>query len=72
MTQRELQESSRRLRQDCDHRVALEGDKARLMEEERARLLQQVEREMSSDSVEHRTSSAPFAVGNFLFVMNTG
>lgn len=43
LTQRELQESSRRLRQECDHRVALEREKVRLMEEERARLLQQVE-----------------------------
>ncbi|KAE8291779.1 Centrosomal protein of 120 kDa [Larimichthys crocea] len=42
LTQRELQESSRRLQQDCDHRVALERDKVRLMEEERARLLQQI------------------------------
>ncbi|KAM7415551.1 hypothetical protein PAMA_017861 [Pampus argenteus] len=42
LTQKELQESSRRLRQECDHRVALERDKARLMEEERARLLQQI------------------------------
>ncbi|XP_070760372.1 centrosomal protein of 120 kDa [Enoplosus armatus] len=42
LTQRELQESSRRLQQDCDHRVALERDKARLMEEERGRLLQQI------------------------------
>ncbi|KAM9360239.1 centrosomal protein of 120 kDa [Symphorus nematophorus] len=42
LTQRELQESSRRLRQECDHRVALERDKVRLMEEERARLLQQI------------------------------
>ncbi|XP_008285920.1 centrosomal protein of 120 kDa [Stegastes partitus] len=42
LTQRELQESSRRLRQDCDHRVALERDKARLAEEERGRLLQQI------------------------------
>ncbi|XP_068452332.1 centrosomal protein of 120 kDa [Clinocottus analis] len=42
LTQRELQESGRRLQLDCDHRVALEGDKARLMEEERARLLQQI------------------------------
>lgn len=40
--QRELQESSRRLQQECDHRVALEKDKVRLMEEERARLLWQV------------------------------
>ncbi|XP_026178104.1 centrosomal protein of 120 kDa isoform X2 [Mastacembelus armatus] len=40
--QRELQDSSRRLQQDCDHRVALERDKVRLMEEERARLLQQI------------------------------
>uniref|UniRef100_A0A3Q1JN78 C2 domain-containing protein n=1 Tax=Anabas testudineus TaxID=64144 RepID=A0A3Q1JN78_ANATE len=42
LTQRELKESSRRLQQECDHRVALERDKVRLMEEERARLLQQV------------------------------
>ncbi|XP_029366024.1 centrosomal protein of 120 kDa isoform X2 [Echeneis naucrates] len=42
LTLRELQESGRRLRQDCDHRVALEKDKVRLMEEERARLLQQI------------------------------
>ncbi|CAJ1069665.1 centrosomal protein of 120 kDa isoform X1 [Xyrichtys novacula] len=42
LTQRELQESSRRLQQDCDHRVALERDKVRLMEEERGRLLQQI------------------------------
>uniref|UniRef100_A0A671UTG8 Centrosomal protein 120 n=1 Tax=Sparus aurata TaxID=8175 RepID=A0A671UTG8_SPAAU len=42
LTQRELQESSRRLQQECDHRVALERDKVRLMEEERARLLQQI------------------------------
>lgn len=42
LTQRELQESSRRLRQECDHRVALEREKGRLMEEERARLLQQI------------------------------
>ncbi|XP_039659237.1 centrosomal protein of 120 kDa [Perca fluviatilis] len=42
LTQRELQESSRRLQQDCDHRVAMERDKVRLMEEERARLLQQI------------------------------
>ncbi|XP_003444553.1 centrosomal protein of 120 kDa isoform X1 [Oreochromis niloticus] len=42
LTQRELQESSRRLRQECDHRVALEREKVRLMEEERARLLQQI------------------------------
>lgn len=44
LTQKELQESSRRLQQECDHRVALERDKVRLMEEERARLLQQVHR----------------------------
>lgn len=43
--QRELQESSRRLQQECEHRVALQKDKMRLMEEERARLLRQVERE---------------------------
>lgn len=42
LTQRELQESSRRLQQECDHRVALERDKVRLMEEERGRLLQQI------------------------------
>ncbi|XP_044189124.1 centrosomal protein of 120 kDa [Thunnus albacares] len=42
LTQKELQESSRRLQQECDHRVALERDKGRLMEEERARLLQQL------------------------------
>ncbi|XP_026199758.1 centrosomal protein of 120 kDa isoform X2 [Anabas testudineus] len=42
LTQRELKESSRRLQQECDHRVALERDKVRLMEEERARLLQQI------------------------------
>ncbi|XP_040899113.1 centrosomal protein of 120 kDa [Toxotes jaculatrix] len=42
LAQRELQESSRRLQQECDHRVALERDKVRLMEEERAGLLQQV------------------------------
>ncbi|XP_078141380.1 centrosomal protein of 120 kDa [Centroberyx gerrardi] len=42
LSQREQQESSRRLRLDCDHRVELERDKARLMEEERARLLQQI------------------------------
>uniref|UniRef100_A0A4W6CW78 Centrosomal protein 120 n=1 Tax=Lates calcarifer TaxID=8187 RepID=A0A4W6CW78_LATCA len=42
LTQRELQESSRRLQQECDHRVALEKDKVRLMEEERSRLLQQI------------------------------
>nr|XP_020450881.1 centrosomal protein of 120 kDa isoform X1 [Monopterus albus] len=42
LAQRELQESRRRLQQECDHRVALERDKVRLMEEERARLLQQI------------------------------
>lgn len=42
--QRELQESSRRMQQECDHRVALQKDKIRLMEEERARLLRQVEK----------------------------
>ncbi|XP_029916565.1 centrosomal protein of 120 kDa [Myripristis murdjan] len=42
LTQKELQESSRRLQLDCDHRVALERDKVQLMEEERARLLQQI------------------------------
>ncbi|XP_029296447.1 centrosomal protein of 120 kDa isoform X2 [Cottoperca gobio] len=42
LTQRELQESSRRLQQECDHRGAMERDKVRLMEEERVRLLQQI------------------------------
>ncbi|KAF0022582.1 hypothetical protein F2P81_025208 [Scophthalmus maximus] len=42
LAQRELQESSRRLQLDCDHRAALERDKVRVMEEERARLLQQI------------------------------
>ncbi|XP_029943164.1 centrosomal protein of 120 kDa-like isoform X1 [Salarias fasciatus] len=42
LSQRELQESSRRLQQQCDHRVALERDKVQLMEEERGRLLQQI------------------------------
>ncbi|XP_074495645.1 centrosomal protein of 120 kDa [Sebastes fasciatus] len=42
LTQRELMEGSRRLQQDCDHRVALDRDKVRLMEEDRARLLQQI------------------------------
>lgn len=42
LTQRELQESSRRLQRECDHRVALEKEKVQLMEEERVRLLQQV------------------------------
>lgn len=42
LRQRELQDSSRRLQQDCDHRVALEREKVRLMQEERGRLLQQV------------------------------
>ncbi|XP_029017049.1 centrosomal protein of 120 kDa isoform X3 [Betta splendens] len=42
LSQRELQESSRRLQLECDHRVALQRDKVRLMEEERARLLQQI------------------------------
>uniref|UniRef100_A0A8C4H5A1 Centrosomal protein 120 n=1 Tax=Dicentrarchus labrax TaxID=13489 RepID=A0A8C4H5A1_DICLA len=42
LTQRELQESGRRLQQECDHRMALDKDKVRLMEEERARLLQQI------------------------------
>ena len=43
LTQRELQEGSRRLQQECDHRVALERDKIRQMEEERMRLMQQVQ-----------------------------
>ncbi|KAM4746472.1 centrosomal protein of 120 kDa isoform 2-T2 [Anableps anableps] len=42
LTQKELQEASRRLQRECDHRVALEKDKVRLMEEERGRLLQQM------------------------------
>ncbi|XP_047448856.1 centrosomal protein of 120 kDa [Mugil cephalus] len=42
LTQRELQESGRRLQLESDHRVALERDKVRLMEEERGRLLQQI------------------------------
>nr|XP_046241768.1 centrosomal protein of 120 kDa [Scatophagus argus] len=42
LAQRDLQESRRRLQQECDHRVALERDKVRLLEEERARLLQQI------------------------------
>ncbi|XP_036000182.1 centrosomal protein of 120 kDa isoform X2 [Fundulus heteroclitus] len=42
LTQKELQEASRRLQRECDHRVALERDKARLMEEERGRLQQQI------------------------------
>uniref|UniRef100_A0A3P9J054 Centrosomal protein 120 n=1 Tax=Oryzias latipes TaxID=8090 RepID=A0A3P9J054_ORYLA len=42
LTQRELQESSRRLQRECDHRVALEKEKVQLMEEERVRLLQQI------------------------------
>lgn len=42
LTQKELQEASRRLQRECDHRVALEREKVRLMEEERGRLLQQV------------------------------
>ncbi|XP_041855408.1 centrosomal protein of 120 kDa isoform X2 [Melanotaenia boesemani] len=42
LTQKELQESSRRQQRECDHRVALEREKVRLMEEERSRLLQQI------------------------------
>ncbi|XP_047237996.1 centrosomal protein of 120 kDa isoform X1 [Girardinichthys multiradiatus] len=42
LTQKELQEDSRRLQRECDHRVALEREKVRLMEEERGRLLQQI------------------------------
>ncbi|KAF7642113.1 hypothetical protein LDENG_00264520 [Lucifuga dentata] len=42
LSQKEQQESSRRLKQDCDHRVALEREKVMLMEEERGRLLQQI------------------------------
>nr|XP_057925795.1 centrosomal protein of 120 kDa [Doryrhamphus excisus] len=40
--QKELQEKSRRLQMECEHRVALEKDKVRLMEEERERLLKQL------------------------------
>lgn len=43
--ERELQESRRRLQQECEHRVALERNRVQLMEEERTRLLQQVPRE---------------------------
>ncbi|XP_041644369.1 centrosomal protein of 120 kDa [Cheilinus undulatus] len=42
LTQRELQERCRRMKEDFDHRVALERDKVQLMEEERGRLLQQL------------------------------
>ncbi|RVE68912.1 hypothetical protein OJAV_G00095900 [Oryzias javanicus] len=42
LTQKELQESGRRLQRECDHRVALEKEKVQLMEDERARLLQQI------------------------------
>uniref|UniRef100_A0A3Q2G1G7 Centrosomal protein 120 n=1 Tax=Cyprinodon variegatus TaxID=28743 RepID=A0A3Q2G1G7_CYPVA len=45
LTQKELQEASRRLQRECDHRVTLEREKVHLMEEERSRLLQQVETE---------------------------
>lgn len=45
LTQKELQEASRRLQRECDHRVTLEREKVHLMEEERGRLLQQVETE---------------------------
>uniref|UniRef100_A0A3Q2Z032 Centrosomal protein 120 n=1 Tax=Hippocampus comes TaxID=109280 RepID=A0A3Q2Z032_HIPCM len=40
--QKEAQETVKRLQLECDHRVALERDKARLMEEERTRLLKQI------------------------------
>ncbi|KAM6930484.1 centrosomal protein of 120 kDa [Xenentodon cancila] len=42
LTQKELQDTSRRMQRECDHLVALERDKVRLMEEERVRLLQQI------------------------------
>uniref|UniRef100_A0A3B5MUX7 Centrosomal protein 120 n=1 Tax=Xiphophorus couchianus TaxID=32473 RepID=A0A3B5MUX7_9TELE len=42
LTQKELQEASRRLQRESDHLVALEKEKVRLMEEERGRLLQQM------------------------------
>ncbi|XP_015230032.1 PREDICTED: centrosomal protein of 120 kDa [Cyprinodon variegatus] len=42
LTQKELQEASRRLQRECDHRVTLEREKVHLMEEERSRLLQQI------------------------------
>ncbi|XP_054629515.1 centrosomal protein of 120 kDa isoform X4 [Dunckerocampus dactyliophorus] len=42
LNQKELQEKSRRLQLECDHRVALERDKVRLMEEEHTRLLKQL------------------------------
>ncbi|XP_017162041.1 centrosomal protein of 120 kDa [Poecilia reticulata] len=42
LTQKELQEASRRLQREGDHLVALEREKVRLMEEERGRLLQQM------------------------------
>ncbi|XP_077473663.1 centrosomal protein of 120 kDa isoform X2 [Stigmatopora argus] len=42
LTQKEAEESSRRLQLECDHRTALERDKVRLMEEERTRLLKQI------------------------------
>ncbi|XP_038143058.1 centrosomal protein of 120 kDa [Cyprinodon tularosa] len=42
LTQKELQEASRRVQRECDHRVTLEREKVHLMEEERSRLLQQI------------------------------
>ncbi|XP_061672203.1 centrosomal protein of 120 kDa isoform X2 [Syngnathoides biaculeatus] len=42
LTQKEAQETIRRLQLECDHRMALERDKARLLEEERTRLLKQI------------------------------
>ncbi|MFT7797369.1 centrosomal protein of 120 kDa isoform X1, partial [Arapaima gigas] len=39
---RELQDSNRRLREDCLHQVDLERSKVRLLEEERSRLQQQI------------------------------
>ncbi|XP_018613755.2 centrosomal protein of 120 kDa isoform X1 [Scleropages formosus] len=42
LSMREVQESSRRLREDCLHQVELERSKVRLLEEERSRLQQQI------------------------------
>uniref|UniRef100_A0A8C9U6P1 Centrosomal protein 120 n=1 Tax=Scleropages formosus TaxID=113540 RepID=A0A8C9U6P1_SCLFO len=43
LSMREVQESSRRLREDCLHQVELERSKVRLLEEERSRLQQQAD-----------------------------
>ncbi|XP_034027224.1 centrosomal protein of 120 kDa [Thalassophryne amazonica] len=42
LSQRELQESNRIMKLECDHQVAMERGKTRLLEEEKARLLQQI------------------------------